>query len=370
MPSGFERWAAGADAVVMGVVLSGVLDAESSKTIHRSVFEFKHCSVRMQVWHAGVRTRRASRSARRSSPPRSTSSPATGYRRTSVRELADAVGLSQAGLLHYFSSKEELFQEILRKRDEVDMAAFEPTSATNSHRRVLRTSSATTPRCPASCSSTPRSPPRRATPSTRRTRSSSSATSSSAACSVELVRDEQAAGQHRPRPRSRTHRQPLPRRRRRPADPVDARPDDRHGRPRRLPLAPRHAQGLSGCRVAAHADAMVEFHGCISHTHSQASFGFQSIRRIRPIACARSHPDDPHRNRDPRRGRHHRRPRPRSSGERMPRATRSAAFLGIPFAEAPVGDLRFAAPVPHAPVGGRARRDSRSARRPSAATPA
>jgi len=48
-----------------------------------------------------------------------------GYRRTSVRELADAVGLSQAGLLHYFASKEELFQEILRKRDEVDAAAFD-----------------------------------------------------------------------------------------------------------------------------------------------------------------------------------------------------------------------------------------------------
>ncbi|MDR6905571.1 AcrR family transcriptional regulator [Agromyces sp. 3263] len=47
-----------------------------------------------------------------------------GYRRTSVRELADAVGLSQAGLLHYFSSKEELFQEILRKRDEVDTGGF------------------------------------------------------------------------------------------------------------------------------------------------------------------------------------------------------------------------------------------------------
>lgn len=47
-----------------------------------------------------------------------------GYRRTSVRELADAVGLSQAGLLHYFSSKEELFQEILRKRDEVDSGGF------------------------------------------------------------------------------------------------------------------------------------------------------------------------------------------------------------------------------------------------------
>jgi len=53
-----------------------------------------------------------------------------GYRRTSVRELADAVGLSQAGLLHYFSSKEELFQEILRKRDEVDASAFEGLSET------------------------------------------------------------------------------------------------------------------------------------------------------------------------------------------------------------------------------------------------
>jgi AcrR family transcriptional regulator len=53
-----------------------------------------------------------------------------GYRRTSVRELADAVGLSQAGLLHYFSSKEELFQEILRKRDEVDASAFEGRNET------------------------------------------------------------------------------------------------------------------------------------------------------------------------------------------------------------------------------------------------
>lgn len=47
-----------------------------------------------------------------------------GYRRTSVRELADAVGLSQAGLLHYFSSKEELFAEVLRKRDEVDARVY------------------------------------------------------------------------------------------------------------------------------------------------------------------------------------------------------------------------------------------------------
>lgn len=47
-----------------------------------------------------------------------------GYRGASVKELADAVGLSQAGLLHYFGSKEELFTEILRKRDEVDAARF------------------------------------------------------------------------------------------------------------------------------------------------------------------------------------------------------------------------------------------------------
>jgi AcrR family transcriptional regulator len=43
-----------------------------------------------------------------------------GYRGASVKELADAVGLSQAGLLHYFDSKEHLFTEILRKRDELD----------------------------------------------------------------------------------------------------------------------------------------------------------------------------------------------------------------------------------------------------------
>jgi AcrR family transcriptional regulator len=47
-----------------------------------------------------------------------------GYRGTSLRELADAVNLSQAGLLHYFDSKEELFAEILRVRDETDRAAY------------------------------------------------------------------------------------------------------------------------------------------------------------------------------------------------------------------------------------------------------
>lgn len=47
-----------------------------------------------------------------------------GYQGASVKQLAEAVGLSQAGLLHYFDSKEELFTEILRKRDEIDSAVF------------------------------------------------------------------------------------------------------------------------------------------------------------------------------------------------------------------------------------------------------
>jgi len=47
-----------------------------------------------------------------------------GYRRTSLRELAAAVGLSQTGLLHYFGTKEDLFIEVLRRRDEVDMDAY------------------------------------------------------------------------------------------------------------------------------------------------------------------------------------------------------------------------------------------------------
>jgi AcrR family transcriptional regulator len=46
-----------------------------------------------------------------------------GYDRTSVREIARLTGLSQAGLLHHFSSKEELFTEVLRRRDERNRAA-------------------------------------------------------------------------------------------------------------------------------------------------------------------------------------------------------------------------------------------------------
>lgn len=47
-----------------------------------------------------------------------------GYRNTSIRELARAVGLSEAGLLHYFGSKEKLFEAVLRARDNADIERF------------------------------------------------------------------------------------------------------------------------------------------------------------------------------------------------------------------------------------------------------
>jgi AcrR family transcriptional regulator len=49
-----------------------------------------------------------------------------GYRGASIKELADAAGLSQAGLLHYFDSKEELFTAILRKRDQALYEKYGP----------------------------------------------------------------------------------------------------------------------------------------------------------------------------------------------------------------------------------------------------
>ena len=48
-----------------------------------------------------------------------------GYNKATIRELADAAGLSKTGLLHHFGTKEELFAEILRRRDEVDEAQIE-----------------------------------------------------------------------------------------------------------------------------------------------------------------------------------------------------------------------------------------------------
>ncbi|GAA1445849.1 helix-turn-helix domain-containing protein [Nocardiopsis tropica] len=43
-----------------------------------------------------------------------------GYRGTSVKAIAASVGLSPAGVLHHFGTKESLFVEVLKRRDELD----------------------------------------------------------------------------------------------------------------------------------------------------------------------------------------------------------------------------------------------------------
>ncbi|MBR7741710.1 TetR/AcrR family transcriptional regulator [Phycicoccus sp. BSK3Z-2] len=45
-----------------------------------------------------------------------------GYRGGSLRAVADRVGMSEAGLLHHFGSKDRLLVETLRRRDEVTEA--------------------------------------------------------------------------------------------------------------------------------------------------------------------------------------------------------------------------------------------------------
>lgn len=45
-----------------------------------------------------------------------------GYRGASIREIAESVDLTTAGIFHYFTSKEELFVEVLRVREELGEA--------------------------------------------------------------------------------------------------------------------------------------------------------------------------------------------------------------------------------------------------------
>lgn len=49
-----------------------------------------------------------------------------GYSGATVRQLSEAVGLSQNGLLHYFGSKDALFTEILRHQDERMAMVIDP----------------------------------------------------------------------------------------------------------------------------------------------------------------------------------------------------------------------------------------------------
>ncbi|MEV6171557.1 TetR/AcrR family transcriptional regulator [Streptomyces sp. NPDC051954] len=46
----------------------------------------------------------------------------TGYRAGSIREIAEIVGLTQAGVLHHFENKEALLTAVLTRRDEQDAA--------------------------------------------------------------------------------------------------------------------------------------------------------------------------------------------------------------------------------------------------------
>lgn len=54
-----------------------------------------------------------------------------GYRGSTLRELADRVGLSHAGVLHYFDSKEELFAEVLRLRDATAISTASSTAVSD-----------------------------------------------------------------------------------------------------------------------------------------------------------------------------------------------------------------------------------------------
>lgn len=52
-----------------------------------------------------------------------------GFRSGSIREIAERVGISQAGLLHHFPSKTDLLAEVLRLRDEKAQAFLRPESS-------------------------------------------------------------------------------------------------------------------------------------------------------------------------------------------------------------------------------------------------
>lgn len=61
-----------------------------------------------------------------------------GYSNVSLRDIAERVGVRPAALLHYFDSKEELFTEILRRRDERDEMSPSAESASASREAYLQ----------------------------------------------------------------------------------------------------------------------------------------------------------------------------------------------------------------------------------------
>lgn len=61
-----------------------------------------------------------------------------GYQKTSIRELAEAANLSQAGLLHYFGSKEELLVAILDRREQENQREAADTDDLDRFFEVIR----------------------------------------------------------------------------------------------------------------------------------------------------------------------------------------------------------------------------------------
>ncbi|WP_425575172.1 TetR family transcriptional regulator C-terminal domain-containing protein [Streptomyces durmitorensis] len=51
---------------------------------------------------------------------------ARGYGKASLAEIADRAGLTQAGVLHYFRTKENLLTEVLELRDNAEIAPLGP----------------------------------------------------------------------------------------------------------------------------------------------------------------------------------------------------------------------------------------------------
>lgn len=50
---------------------------------------------------------------------------AKGYKNGPLTEIADQVGMTHAGILHHFGSKDQLLLEVLKHRDETDVEGFE-----------------------------------------------------------------------------------------------------------------------------------------------------------------------------------------------------------------------------------------------------
>lgn len=59
-----------------------------------------------------------------------------GFDNFSLRDVAVEVGLSQAGLLYYFSSKAELLTEVLRENDNADLARLKNVLGNTDLRRI------------------------------------------------------------------------------------------------------------------------------------------------------------------------------------------------------------------------------------------